>query len=118
MNEIKRPNDEGKAACIIRYEIETDKGWIGSWDKEALEQIIIPQKAGLRNFEKKFLIRPRLSHVGSLASCDIIEVEVFHGPDENGNVCILKQGGYSDRVHSRFIFDTFEQARSSLKETQ
>ncbi len=36
--EIKPPNQEGSSTCTVRWTIETPAGWIGAWDKEALEQ--------------------------------------------------------------------------------
>jgi len=35
------PNEEGKTSCIVRWMIETPCGWIGSWDKRALDNVII-----------------------------------------------------------------------------
>ena len=36
--EIKQPNPEGATQCIVRWLAETPAGWIGAWDREALER--------------------------------------------------------------------------------
>ena len=36
------PNEEGKTNGIIRWMVETPSGWVGSWDKAALEQFVMP----------------------------------------------------------------------------
>jgi hypothetical protein len=36
--EIKPPNPEGATQCIVRWMAETPAGWVGAWDREALEQ--------------------------------------------------------------------------------
>ena len=36
------PNKEGKTNCVIRWMMETPSGWVGSWDKAALEQFVMP----------------------------------------------------------------------------
>lgn len=41
--DIKPPNESGSTLCTIRWMVETPNGWIGSWDREALEQFIVHQ---------------------------------------------------------------------------
>jgi hypothetical protein len=36
--EIKPPNPEGATQCIVRWLAETSAGWVGAWDREALER--------------------------------------------------------------------------------
>jgi hypothetical protein len=36
--EIKPPNPEGATQCIVRWMAETSAGWVGAWDREALER--------------------------------------------------------------------------------
>jgi hypothetical protein len=36
--EIKPPNPEGATQCIVRWLAETPAGWVGAWDREALER--------------------------------------------------------------------------------
>lgn len=36
--EIKAPNESGSTQCIVRWMVETPSGWVGSYDREALEQ--------------------------------------------------------------------------------
>jgi hypothetical protein len=36
--EIKPPNPEGATQCIVRWMAETPAGWVGAWDREALER--------------------------------------------------------------------------------
>jgi len=38
--EIRPPNDVGSTMCIVRWETETPHGWIGAWDRKALEYVI------------------------------------------------------------------------------
>jgi hypothetical protein len=38
--EIKPPNPEGATQCIVRWFAETPAGWVGAWDREALEQFV------------------------------------------------------------------------------
>ena len=38
--EIKPPNPEGATQCIVRWMAETPAGWIGAWDREALQQFV------------------------------------------------------------------------------
>jgi hypothetical protein len=40
--DVHPPNEDGKANCIIRWMMETPSGWVGSWDKAALEQFVKP----------------------------------------------------------------------------
>ena len=35
------PNVEGKTQCIVRWMAQTPRGWIGSWDKAALDNVRI-----------------------------------------------------------------------------
>ena len=37
---ITAPNDSGSAQCIVRWQIETPKGWIGAWNREALDYLL------------------------------------------------------------------------------
>lgn len=39
--DIYEPNAEGKTQCIIRWMAETPSGWVGAWDKAALENVCI-----------------------------------------------------------------------------
>lgn len=41
VNEVKKPNDSGETQAIIRWMLETPDGWVGSWDKQALESLKI-----------------------------------------------------------------------------
>lgn len=38
--EITTPNDSGSAQCIVRWQIETPRGWVGAWNREALEWLL------------------------------------------------------------------------------
>ena len=40
--EIKPPNLEGATQCIVRWMVETPAGWVGAWDREALQQFVTP----------------------------------------------------------------------------
>lgn len=40
--EIKPPNESGSTNCIVRWMAETPAGWIGAWNKQALEQFVTP----------------------------------------------------------------------------
>jgi len=42
--EIKPPNPEGATQCIVRWWAETPAGWVGAWDREALEQFVHPPR--------------------------------------------------------------------------
>ncbi len=42
--EIKPPNPEGATQCIVRWFAETPAGWVGAWDREALEQFAHPPR--------------------------------------------------------------------------
>jgi rubrerythrin len=42
--EIKPPNPEGATQCIVRWMAETPAGWVGAWDREALEQFTHPPR--------------------------------------------------------------------------
>ena len=42
--EIKPPNPEGATQCIVRWCAETPAGWVGAWDREALEQFVHPPR--------------------------------------------------------------------------
>jgi len=42
--EIKPPNPEGATQCIVRWMAETPAGWVGAWDREALEQFTRPPR--------------------------------------------------------------------------
>ena len=43
--DIYEPNAEVKTQCIIRWMAETPSGWIGAWDKAALENVCITAAA-------------------------------------------------------------------------
>jgi hypothetical protein len=46
MNEPKRPNNtDQKAACIVRWMLETPGGWLGAWDRSAFDAHLAPLKA-------------------------------------------------------------------------
>jgi len=114
-NEIKRPNEEGATYCIVRYMMETDNGWIGSWDKEALEQFIIPNKPGLQNFEKKWIVEKCFQEHGTMPLFQITEIELLYGPDKNGKVCVLKSNGSIDLIRSSKLFNSLQQAETHIK---
>ncbi len=38
--EIRAPNAEGSTMCIVRWQVETPHGWIGAWDRAALESVL------------------------------------------------------------------------------
>lgn len=38
--EITPPNNIGSTQCIVRWQVETPKGWAGAWNREALEYLI------------------------------------------------------------------------------
>ena len=40
---IQPPNDAGETMCVVRWMAETPSGWVGSYDKAALEQLAGPQ---------------------------------------------------------------------------
>jgi hypothetical protein len=42
--EIKPPNPEGATQCTVRWWAETPAGWVGAWDREALEQFVHPPR--------------------------------------------------------------------------
>ncbi len=48
--DIKPPNAEGATQCVVRYMAETEKGWVGSYDREALEQLNLPRESTVRLF--------------------------------------------------------------------
>ena len=39
MKDIYRPNDEGATMCIVRWLMDTPAGWIGAYDRDALEYV-------------------------------------------------------------------------------
>lgn len=39
--DIKPPNTEGETMCIVRWMAETPNGWVGAYDRAALEQLSI-----------------------------------------------------------------------------
>lgn len=39
VNEVKKPNEAGETQAIVRWMLETPDGWVGSWDKKALENL-------------------------------------------------------------------------------
>ena len=38
--EIRAPNDHGSTMSIVRWQVETPHGWVGAWDKSALEYVL------------------------------------------------------------------------------
>lgn len=38
--EIKKPNESGAAQCIVQWQIETQLGWVGAWNKDALQYLL------------------------------------------------------------------------------
>lgn len=40
--DIRPPNDAGETTAVIRWQIETPAGWIGAYDRAALEQFNLP----------------------------------------------------------------------------
>ena len=48
--QIKPPNQEGKTLCAVRWMAETPAGWVGAWDREALQQFVThPQRRRIRS---------------------------------------------------------------------
>lgn len=41
--DIRPPNESGETLCKVRWMAETPHGWVGSYDKAALEQFAAPQ---------------------------------------------------------------------------
>jgi hypothetical protein len=39
--DIKPPNEEGATMCAVRWLAETPHGWVGAWDRAALEHLFI-----------------------------------------------------------------------------
>ena len=37
--EVVKPNVSGATQCIVRWMAETPDGWVGAWDKAALENL-------------------------------------------------------------------------------
>lgn len=37
---IEPPNEFGSENCIVNWHVETPHGWVGAWNKEALEYIL------------------------------------------------------------------------------
>jgi hypothetical protein len=50
--EIKPPNPEGATLCTVRWWAETPAGWVGAWDREALEQFTRPPRREWRGLTK------------------------------------------------------------------
>lgn len=42
--DIKPPNESGETLCKVRWMAETPNGWVGSYNKAALEQFAAPQQ--------------------------------------------------------------------------
>lgn len=38
--QIVAPNEAGDTMCVVRWQIETPAGWVGSYDKAALEYLL------------------------------------------------------------------------------
>ena len=38
--QITAPNEEGATMCVVRWQVETPAGWVGSWDRDALEYLL------------------------------------------------------------------------------
>jgi hypothetical protein len=51
--EIKPPNPEGATLCTVRWWAETPAGWVGAWDREALEQFAHPPRREWRSLSEK-----------------------------------------------------------------
>jgi hypothetical protein len=51
--EIKPPNPEGATQCIVRWWAETPAGWVGAWDREALEQFAHPPRREWRSLSEE-----------------------------------------------------------------
>jgi hypothetical protein len=51
--EIKPPNPEGATQCIVRWFAETPAGWVGAWDREALEQFAHPPRREWRSLSEE-----------------------------------------------------------------
>ena len=45
---ITPPNASGSTQVIIRWQVETPQGWVGSWDREALEWLTTTCKGRLQ----------------------------------------------------------------------
>jgi len=51
--EIKPPNPEGATLCTVRWWAETPAGWVGAWDREALEQFTHPPRREWRSLSEE-----------------------------------------------------------------
>ena len=37
---IYAPKASGATQCIVRWMMDTERGWVGAWDKEALQAVV------------------------------------------------------------------------------
>jgi hypothetical protein len=51
--DIKPPNPEGATQCIVRWWAETPAGWVGAWDREALDQFTHPPRREWRGLSEE-----------------------------------------------------------------
>jgi hypothetical protein len=54
--DIKPPNPEGATQCIVRWWAETPAGWVGAWDREALEQFTHPPRREWRSLSEEEIL--------------------------------------------------------------
>jgi hypothetical protein len=50
---IHPPNDSGNTMCIVRWMVDTPHGWIGSWDRAALDNVVTVNNLGEKNHVDK-----------------------------------------------------------------
>jgi hypothetical protein len=68
--EIKPPNPEGATQCIVRWFAETPAGWVGAWDREALERFTAhPPRRELAHAELHALNGELLEALKDAARC-------------------------------------------------
>lgn len=44
--EIRAPNPEGQTMCVVRWVAETAHGWVGAYERSALEQLQLSHDSG------------------------------------------------------------------------
>ncbi len=65
-----RPNDSGETPCLVRYMHEGPGGWVGSWDAQAIAQMLAARDAEMLRTVADWLNESagRSPHVGKLAA--------------------------------------------------
>jgi hypothetical protein len=73
--EIKPPNPEGATQCIVRWFAETPAGWVGAWDREALEQFTHPPRRETEPAFDALVAISLLTHLGGEVAeyADVVE---------------------------------------------